>query len=184
MLPSSGNGSDFEKDRRRIQELKGRPIADKIYRSFFGADIEIERRERSESHILDREFAVDVEIKLPTGHILLGQEKFLSSRYASKATVTVEYEQNQYTGEKGDWFRLAAQLYFVGYFTPDGQHFKPWILLNWPAVVLATLQGKIVWEDSQNHDGRALASFRWTKMANLREVSGCAWVTNGTGGVT
>jgi hypothetical protein len=177
MSPSSGNDSDFEQDPRRKQELKGRPIADEIYHSFWGADIEIQRRERTEAYILDREFAVDVEIKLPTGHILLGQEKFLSSRYASKATVTVEYEQNQYTGEKGDWFRLAAQFYFVGYFTPDGRYFRPWILLDWPAVVLATLQGRLAWQDGYNHD--TLASFKHIRMAELGEAQGCVWGSRG-----
>lgn len=175
----SSNGSDFEKDPRRIQELSGRPIADKIYRSFFGTGIEIRRRERAEEHILDRTFALDVEIKLPNGNLLQGQEKFLSSRYAARATVTVEYEQNQYTGEPGDWFHLAAQFYFVGYFTPDGQHFSPWVILDWPAVVLGTLQGKIQWKTSANKNGRALASFRYTEMAGLLAVPGCVWASQG-----
>ena len=161
---SASSASNFERDPRRKQEVAGRPIADAIYYNVFGDDIQIVRMEREEQKVLDIEFAIDAKIVLPTGHILLGQEKFLSQSYAKYRSVTVEYEQNQFTGEPGDWFKLAPQFYFVGYFTKDGLCFDPWIILNWPNTVLATLQEQVYWQDNANRDGRARASFRFCTM--------------------
>lgn len=157
----------FERDPRRRQEIAGRPIADDLYRQVFGQNIAIARMEREEDKELDKRFAIDVEITLSTGQILLGQEKFLSYEYARYRSVTVEYEQNQFTKERGDWFRLATQLYFVGYFTADGKRFDPWVLLNWPNIVIATSRGRLRWFDNNNQNGRARASFRWCRMDNI-----------------
>jgi hypothetical protein len=120
--------------------------------------------ERDDQKVLDVRFAIDVQIRLATGQLLLGQEKFLSQIYAKWRSVTVEYEQNQYTGEEGDWFKLASQLYFVGYLTKDQTGFQPWILLNWPNVVIATYHGEIKWHTNRNKDGRARASFKYCSM--------------------
>ena len=154
----------FERNWRRKQELVGRPIADGIYRTMFGEQVAISRMERDDQKILDVKFAIDVKLTLPTGQILLGQEKFLSHTYASFRSVTVEHFQNPLTKEPGDWFRLAVQFYFVGYLTADSQRFDPWILPNWPNVVVATCDGKIPWQDNKNKDGRARASFKWCSM--------------------
>ena len=112
---------DFNVDPRKIQELRCRPYADTIYRRAFGETIEIIR---DSDLVLDKEFAIDVRIKLANGMNLLGQEKFLSKKYASFASVTVEYYQNQFTKERGDWFRLGVQLYFVGYENDKGFKFS------------------------------------------------------------
>jgi len=154
----------FDTNPRRLQELSGRPIADEIYRDRFGELTQIVRMDRADQKVLDMRFAIDVELTLANGQILLGQEKFLSCKYASHQSVTVEYEQNQFTGEHGDWFRLAVQFYFVGYLTQDGRDFDPWILLNWPNVVIATNERRIPWKDNKNKDGRAKASFRYCSM--------------------
>ena len=157
--------SDFDRDPRRKQELVGRPIADILYRQVFGDGIEITRMERTEQAVLDIRFAIDVQIALPTGNILLGQEKFLSHEYAHYRSVTVEHLQNQFTGEHGDWFKLAPQIYFVGYFTEDNTAFWPWVLLNWANVVIATLSDDVPWMDNNNRNGRAKASFRYCPMS-------------------
>jgi len=73
-------------------------------------------------------------------------------------------EQNFHTGEPGDWFKLAPQFYFVGYGTRNWDDFDPWMLFNWPAVVLATHDGDLLWQLNQNKDGRARASFKHSKM--------------------
>ena len=156
---------DFERDPRRRQEIRGRPIADHIYRQVFGEQVGIERMERAQDTILDVRFAIDVQLTLPTGMILTGQEKFLSHKYASFRTVTVEYWQNPQTQEPGDWFHLAPQFYFAGYAAQDS--FDPWVLLDWPQVVLATHAGTLRWEGNQNKDGRARASFRFCRMDTI-----------------
>jgi len=154
----------FEQNWRRKQELAGRPLADRIYCATLGDGIKISRMERDDQKVLDIKFAIDVRLTLPSGQILLGQEKFLSHKYASFQSVTVEYFQNPLTKEPGDWFKLAVQFYFVGYLTADGQEFDPWIMLNWPNVVLTTQAGQIPWQDNRNKDGKARASFRYCRM--------------------
>ena len=160
--------SRFENNPRRKQEMRGRPIADAIYRSVLGDDINITRFENN--YILDKEFAIDVQVSLPSGLILLGQEKFLSFERSGFRSVTVEYMQNPVTGEKGDWFKLGVQFYFVGYFTASGNDFYPWIMLHWPAVVLMTHSGSIKWIDQVNKDGKAKASLRYAFMDGLPKI--------------
>lgn len=155
----------FERDPRRKQELRCRPYADKIYRQTFGKDIQIKRFEREDNFLLDKQFAMDVQITLTSGLILTGQEKFLSECYAGYRSVTIEDMQNPTTGEKGDWYKMAVQFYFVGYENHIG--FKPWELLNWPAVVLATEQNRIVWYSNKNKDGHARANFKFAKMDKI-----------------
>lgn len=159
---------NFEKDPRRIQELKGRPIADKIYKDVFGQDTIVERTEPGDSDItLDKKFAIDVKLTLPSKQILLGQEKFLSQMFASFRSITVEYFQNPYSEELGDWFKLASQFYFVGYFNKYGDYFEPWILSDWLQIVYNTNIGNIHWNINKNKDNHARANFYYTKMDNL-----------------
>lgn len=153
---------DFNDDPRRQQELRCRPSADKIYRQAFGDGITILR---DSDIILDRDFAIDVRIKLNNGMVLLGQEKFLSSKYASFGTVTVEYYQNQFTKEPGDWFKIGVQIYLVGYEHSNG--FMPFVLMDWTKVTIYSDQNKIKWTHNTNKDGKARASFAYTKMNEL-----------------
>jgi hypothetical protein len=124
--------------------------------------VSIQRADHKDAAILDTQFAIDVALMVPSGMILLGQEKFLSRQYASFKSVTIEYEQNQYTHEGGDWYKLACQFYFVGY--ENGSGFDPWIILNWPAVVMATNAGAITWTPNANKNGHARASFMYAPM--------------------
>jgi len=172
MQNSLGKGSilqtNFEQNPRRKQELKGRPIADAIYQSVFGRNINITRYEHNENFILDTKFAIDVELEFPSGLIMTGQEKFLSPRFASYNSITVEYMNNPAEPiELGNWFNLAAQFYMVGYFTRDYKGFSPWVIINWLATVLNTTRGKINWRDNENKDGRALASFKYCDIQSL-----------------
>lgn len=157
----------FERDPRRKQELEGRPIADKIYKDIFFDGIVIERDERQEGKILDIQHAIDVKIKLPNGLILNGQEKFLSETFAKFRSLTIEYKQNQFTGEGGDWYKLASQFYFCGYFNKERTWFEPFVMVDWARVVIETHLGRIVWLDNTNNDGRARASFRYCIMDAL-----------------
>ncbi len=150
---------NFYNDPRKQQELRCRPTADKIYRNYFGNDITILR---DEDLVLDKEFAIDVRITLGNGMNLLGQEKFLSEEYAKYGTVTVEYYQNQFTKEPGDWFKIGVQIYLVGYEHLSG--FMPYVLMDWTKVSIMSNQGLITWNQNNNKDGKARASFAFTKM--------------------
>lgn len=154
---------NFEKNWRRKQELKGQPIADAIYKSISWV-VSVTRENGSE---LDIKHAIDAKLTTNTGQVLTLQEKFLSCSCAKYKSVTIEYEQNQHTGERGDWFKLAPQLYFVGYFNKDDTSFEPYVLLNTTNLVIATNSGAIKWNLNANKDGHALASFKWCKMDDL-----------------
>lgn len=153
---------DFNKDPRRLQELRCRPIADNIYRNYFGDDIQIIR---DTDIVLDKYFAIDVRIIFGNGMNLLGQEKFLSQEYAKYGTVTVEYYQDQDTKELGDWFKLGVQFYLVGYENND--RFYPYTLMDWTKVTILSNNGVIKWNFNNNKNGRARASFAYTKMIDL-----------------
>lgn len=171
----------FERDPRRKQELRMRGIADRIYRQVFGDDIQIKRTEKNEDATLDREFAIDITLILPTGQILLGQEKFLSHQYANFRSLTVEYYQNPITKEPGDWFKLAPQFYFTGYCNQNDTGFEPWVIADWARIVLLTHGNRINWRDNKNKDGSARASFRYTIMDKLPSecIIASSW-TSGT----
>lgn len=161
----SSVASAFDRNPRRRQELRGRPIANHIYKDVLG----VTGVYRFDGNALDTEFAVDVRLTLPSGLVLCGQEKFLSAEYAKYHSITVEFEQNQHTHEPGDWFKEACQFYFVGYETLDKQQFSPWIIVNWTSVVLATEAELIKWNTRHNADGKARASFRWCDMHSIPE---------------
>jgi hypothetical protein len=162
---SSNNA--FLSDPRKRQELKGRNAADRIYRQWLG-DVGIDRHEKENGvSILDVRFAIDNIVTTNNGMILTGQEKFLSSRYAHYGSITVEYYQNQYTEEHGDWFNLACQFYFCGYLNDKQDDFIIAYIMNWPAIVIATNSKEIKWHHNRNKDGRARASFAYTKMSTL-----------------
>ena len=159
--------TSFERNPRRLQEMKGRPFADAIYRAQLHA-VDIRRFDRVEDevHLLDRQYGIDVEIELTTGQILTCQEKFLSHEFARFNSVTFEFMQDPRTGEQGDWFRLCADLYFVAYFTPDGAAFCKWALLDVPMMKLATERKKIFWVTKPNvRSGKA--SFKYTRVDEL-----------------
>lgn len=169
--------SNFDKDPRRKQEIKMRPVADAIYRQTFGEDIDIQRFDHEDQRILDVTFAIDVQLRLDSGQILLGQEKFLSHEHAKYRSLTVEHYQVPRTKEWGDWFKIATQFYFVGYCTSDMSAFDPWVLANWTSIVVSTNTGLVKWLDNRNKDGRARASFRYVNMMTLPDdcIIACSW---------
>jgi len=94
------------------------------------------------------------------------QEKFLLTDFN---TVTVEHCQNWMTLERGDWYNLKAQYYFVGYDPNKSLHLNPWVLLDWVRVQRATAQGRIIWhlQDNDRNKVGALASFMYVKFSKL-----------------
>lgn len=161
----SNNDSNFEKNWRRQQELRMRPVADRLYKQCWGDDIKIERLEQPGNYVLDRFFGVDLIITFPTGMMFTGQEKFLSPQYASWKSLTAEYMNSP--DKKGDWFHLASQFYFCGYASKNWDSFQYWVMANWASIVIATLRKRVKWYDNSNQDGHARASFRYCKIPEL-----------------
>jgi hypothetical protein len=92
------------------------------------------------------------------------QEKFLFTDFY---TVTVEHCQDWMALEPGDWYRLKAQYYFVGYSAKDNLQFDPWILLDWTRLQRATAQGRVQWQLRANLKDGARASFMYVRLEKV-----------------
>lgn len=115
----------------------------------------------------DKFLGIDVFLNFQNGMSLTLQEKFLFTRFK---TVTVEYYNDPRKKEKGDWFEMRAQLYFVGYDRIKAYSFQDWILLNWPAVVMETQKRKIAWQILGNKRDSAKANFKYTKFSGFTDL--------------
>ena len=93
------------------------PLQDSIYNHIFKGLIgEIIRFPKgNKRHILDREFHIDVQLKLINGITLTGQEKALRKKFSDFDTYTIEFYQDRFKKIKGEFFKLGAQFYLHGY---------------------------------------------------------------------
>ncbi len=150
-------------------------MADALYRRIFAAGgMPLAERERvvtsvatgsvGTAELYDRHLGIDVVLRLANGRALTLQEKFLTTTFN---TVTVEYMNDAARGVPGDWFSMKTQLYFVGYVDQATMTWRRWLLLNWPAVVIQTERGALVWEERVNQNDAARASFRYAPMASF-----------------
>ena len=115
-----------------IQSMNMRPACDQVLCHVF--DITPDRIERfdhnQELMILDREFAIDMRIHLMNGTQLTGQEKALSNRFYKFKTFTMEFYQNRFTKEEGEFFKIASQFYLTGYSDESGLDFIEWKVID------------------------------------------------------
>ena len=151
------------------------PEANRLYRDIFdGLGMPLREGERivevgreSFEAGYDRFLGVDVELQTVSGSTQTVQEKLLGTDFD---TVTVEHLNDWQTLEKGDWFTLKAQLYFVGY---DRNYctgrLDPWILLDWPRLQRATAAFRVPWRMRCNEPTRvhARASFLFVRMVAI-----------------
>jgi len=109
-----------------------RPACDAVLCDVFGVQPEaIERFSKaSDLFVLDQQFAIDLRIRLNNGTQLTGQEKALSHRYCSYRTFTVEFWQNRFTKEPGEFFKIASQFYLHGYSDETGLAFIEWKIID------------------------------------------------------
>lgn len=114
------------------RSLKMRPACDRIIEHVFHVPPErIERFGRDHPlSILDRNFAIDMRVKLPNGSCITGQEKTLSFEQYKYRTFTMEFYQNRYNLELGEFFHIASQFYLHGYADQSGEHFIEWKIIN------------------------------------------------------
>lgn len=87
---------------------------DALYKKVFPIK-KITRFSKEHRHILDKDYHIDVELELENGIKLLGQEKGLRKQFAGYDTFTIEFYQNMFTKQKGEFFNLGAQFYCHGY---------------------------------------------------------------------
>lgn len=125
-----GNFSQISTEQFRKQM---RPAAIKIYESLFpGCEIIDLPRTDTGTHVLDQHFGIDSIISLPTGGLITLQEKYREHYYLNYADFTQEYMNAAGTPDEspGEWFKLAAQLYFYGWANAEHTDFEKWLLLD------------------------------------------------------
>lgn len=128
-----------------------------VYRSIFNLysdDIVVDCTPEEKLARYDIDFGVDIILNLNSGQPITIQEKVLTTSFD---TVTVEYYQNWRTKEKGDWFKLKCDYYFVGYIGPNNK-LRIWILIDWNKL---KLQSQLKWDENFNQNDGAMASFRY-----------------------
>lgn len=115
------------------QSKRMRPACNRVLQEVFGVNNEQIRRYNTEEHddkILDREFAIDLRVTLPSGAVLSGQEKTLSNKFYEHKTFTIEYYQNEKKEEPGEWFHIASQFYLHGYGNKNNKEFAEWYIID------------------------------------------------------
>ena len=122
----------FKETPEYIQSLKMRPACNRVLREVFRVDEGniVRYSQKDGVHILDQEFAIDLKVTLPSGGQLSGQEKALSYHFYHYKTFTMEYWQNRYTKEPGEWFKIASQFYLSGYSDKSGIEFIEWKIIK------------------------------------------------------
>jgi hypothetical protein len=91
------------------------PFQDEIYKNILPVKKIIRFSKDEERFILDKNYHIDVELELQNGIKLMGQEKALRQQFAHFDTFTIEFYQNRFTKERGEFFNLAVQFYSHGY---------------------------------------------------------------------
>jgi len=135
MDSTSGRGGWRFRDSRKLW-----PAANILYRHLFesvgmplASGYEVLRCTKDEFEAgYDYALGIDVLLTFENECTATLQEKFLFTKYN---TITVEYYQDPRTGDKGDWFNMKCQYYFVGYdFPKTGERFTTWAMLDWSRV--------------------------------------------------
>jgi len=161
----------------RFKEAKKRwPAANSLYRDIFARlgmtlmpgeeTIDCTLKEFEAGY--DYQLGIDVILRPTNGGEGTLQEKFLFTDFN---TVTIEHLQDWLTLplELGDFFKLKANYYFVGYDPTGGLQFDPWVLLDWPRLQRVTAQRRIPWRLRGNYKDKARASFMYVEMDELPE---------------
>ena len=114
------------------QAIRMRPAQNRVLSEVFGVnECNILRYEQEGGpHILDSEFAIDLKLILPCGAQLSGQEKALSHQFYKFRTFTIEFYQNRYHQEPGEFFKIASQFYLSGYSNSSGDDFIEWHIVK------------------------------------------------------
>jgi hypothetical protein len=118
-------------------EEKMHPCIDEIYRGLFSKLDRIDRSNRettTDSKVLfmDKELSIDTFLYFKDGTMLTLQEKSRKHDYLKYADFTFEYYNDPRTKDEGEWFKLAAQLYFYGFVNESETGYVKYYLMNVP----------------------------------------------------
>ena len=125
------------------------PHIDEIYHKRFSKLDTIKRSDRTaeaDSKILfmDKELAIDTFLYFTDGTVLTLQEKTRRNFYLGKYgdIFTFEYYNDPHTKDEGEWFKLAAQLYFYGFANEEQTGYTKYWLIDVP-VLRSTLKNDV-----------------------------------------
>lgn len=121
---------------------KVKPHIANVYRKVFGhCTVQDLKRTGNRPHVLDQMFGIDAVITLSSGATMTVQEKCRENKFLTAPRVegycpdfTQEYKNAAGTPHEsdGEWFHLAAQLYFYGWATAQADGLAAWVLLDVP----------------------------------------------------
>lgn len=124
-------------------EEKMTPCIDNIYYKLFSNLAEIKRSNRdtqTDEKILfmDKHLAIDTFLYFKDGTVLTLQEKTRKRTFCDRfgEDFTFEYYNDPETKDEGEWFKLAAQLYFYGYANDDLNGYHKFWIVNIPKLRL------------------------------------------------
>jgi hypothetical protein len=132
-------------------EEKMTPYIDQIYKQFFGERLkEIKRNNRDNSTeklmFMDINLAIDTHLTFSNGSILTFQEKTRKNNYLKFNDFTFEYYNDPSTKDEGEWFKLAAQIYFYGYANESETGYERYYILSVPKLRTKLLQNYTIKE--------------------------------------
>ena len=109
---------------------------DEIYKNIFKSRLtKIYRSDRNKENdkkllFMDIELSIDTHLTFTNGSVLTFQEKTRRNEYMKYNDFTFEYYNNPTTKDEGEWFKLAAQLYFFGYANKNENGYDKYWILN------------------------------------------------------
>jgi hypothetical protein len=126
-----------EKFRKRM-----RPHALRIYAFLYpNSKTEDLREDGVKVHVLDKEYGIDTKTTLPSGMSFTIQEKYRDNDFLCDPRKQISPPVPDFTQEymnaagtptesQGEWFHLAAQMYFYGWANGNLSDFAAWVLFD------------------------------------------------------
>ena len=114
-------------------ERRMRSPVEEVYLTYF-PDCKVRyKREHDELRPFDEHFAIDTILELHRGGIVTAQQKCRRHRYLSQHGDFTQEFMNAAGGiyeTPGEWFHLAAQLYFYGWANQAEDGLAAWVVLD------------------------------------------------------
>lgn len=141
-----------------------RPYVDVIYTSLFPY-AEMERFEAApgDKGLLDRNYGIDVQFRMPSGLLKTLSERIRQYYYYKRfQDFTLEYHQNPHTDppEEGEFFHLDADYFFYCWANESRDGLAGYRLVDLPAFKCGVEEGTIVMNGPiKNDDKRGYRNF-------------------------
>jgi len=117
------------------------PHIDDIYKTIFSKLTNIVRSSRENTKdakilMMDKDLAIDTFLYFTDGTMLTLQEKTRKNYYLKYNDFTFEYYNDPDIKDEGEWFKLAAQMYFYGFANQRENGYSKFYLVDVPKLRL------------------------------------------------